>query len=60
MKKEHGINEFHAPFSCAQLHTVIGTTPSKWRVYQFHHLGLAGTKIEFFSKNKTIFSYLRL
>jgi len=32
------------------LHAVIGTTPSKWRVYQFHHLGLkSAAKIQLFS-----------
>ena len=28
------------PEQDSNLHTVTGTTPSKWRVYQFHHLGL--------------------
>ena len=34
----------------SNLHAVIGTTPSKWRVYQFHHLGLkSAAKIQLFS-----------
>ena len=27
------------PEQDSNLHTVTGTSPSSWRVYQFHHLG---------------------
>jgi hypothetical protein len=27
------------------LHTRTGTSPSSWRVYQFHHLGKQGAKV---------------
>ena len=33
-------SHFKCPEQDSNLHTVTGTTPSKWRVYQFHHLGL--------------------
>ncbi len=33
-------NSFYlCPGQDSNLHTATGTTPSKWRVYQFHHLG---------------------
>ncbi len=28
------------PEQDSNLHTVTGTSPSSWRVYQFHHLGV--------------------
>ena len=28
------------PEQDSNLHTVTGTSPSSWRVYQFHHLGI--------------------
>lgn len=37
------------PEQDSNLHTVIGTTPSKWRVYQFHHLGVGSANIQSFS-----------
>ena len=40
----------------SNLHAVIGTTPSKWRVYQFHHLGLkSAAKIQLFSMRQCFF-----
>jgi hypothetical protein len=30
---------FGCPEQDSNLHTVTGTSPSSWRVYQFHHLG---------------------
>lgn len=36
---------FMCPEQDSNLHTVTGTTPSKWRVYQFHHLGVSGVQI---------------
>jgi hypothetical protein len=30
---------FKCPEQDSNLHTVAGTSPSSWRVYQFHHLG---------------------
>jgi surfactin synthase thioesterase subunit len=37
------------PEQDSNLHTVAGTSPSSWRVYQFHHLGeerLKGTEAQ--------------
>ena len=31
---------FLCPEQDSNLHTVTGATPSKWYVYQFHHLGI--------------------
>ena len=31
---------FECPGQESNLHAETGTTPSKWRVYQFHHLGI--------------------
>ena len=33
---------FLCPEQDSNLHTVTGTSPSSWRVYQFHHLGEMG------------------
>ena len=44
------------PEQDSNLHTVTGTSPSSWRVYQFHHLGverLKGTKAKRFNGLKT-------
>jgi hypothetical protein len=30
---------YKCPEQDSNLHTVTGTSPSSWRVYQFHHLG---------------------
>ena len=32
------------PEQDSNLHTVAGTSPSSWRVYQFHHLGVERSK----------------
>jgi hypothetical protein len=34
------------------LHILKDTSPSSWRVYQFHHLGKAGAKIILFRNDK--------
>ncbi len=36
------------PGQDSNLHTATGTTPSKWRVYQFHHLGNLRGKYKIF------------
>jgi hypothetical protein len=37
------------------LHTGTGTSPSSWRVYQFHHLGsFAPQKYKYFSSEKWV------
>ena len=38
MKEEIFLKKL-CPEQDSNLHTVIGTSPSSWRVYQFHHLG---------------------
>lgn len=37
--KRSGFFKFRCPEQDSNLHTVTGTSPSSWRVYQFHHLG---------------------
>ncbi len=40
------------PGQDSNLHILKDTSPSSWRVYQFHHLGKAGAKIIFFQNIK--------
>lgn len=35
-----GLNRKECPRQDSNLHKIALTTPSRWRVYQFHHLGL--------------------
>ena len=40
-------NSLECPEQDSNLHTETGTTPSKWRVYQFHHLGETANIVAF-------------
>ncbi len=48
-KLRRNLSFFVCPEQDSNLHTVTGTTPSKWRVYQFHHLGLRAANVRQFS-----------
>ncbi len=41
---------FRCPEQDSNLHTVTGTSPSSWRVYQFHHLGRTFLRVQMYKK----------
>ena len=50
IEKKEGLpkeNPLECPEQDSNLHTETGTTPSKWRVYQFHHLGETANIVAF-------------
>ena len=59
-KKNPAKSEILCPEQDSNLHTVTGATPSKWYVYQFHHLGIFNfIEIAFVRKtNSLVFTHL--
>ena len=47
----------NCPGEDLNLHSLSATTPSRWRVYQFHHLGMFEESIKTLRKNKTPSGY---
>ncbi len=45
LKNLRHLSQMGAICSHSNLHTLASTSPSSWRVYQFHHLGIGTVKI---------------